>query len=225
MIRIEYPKTYDIEPTIRGFVNTFFSWEKTDSGEKVDKHNNVNFLIGKRDLSIMQSILEQKRDETDFLKTMMVTADITAPLYWWKEFENYKHFKIYDKFYLLNHLQGQPLTLDDFSHEKLLTADDLVPFKNHYRDKAVYQSAIKVLKYVIEALNRYRTAYLKTREPVYMDQLLQLLPMSYNQQRLIILSYHTMRKIYKEQRYDSSSEWIDFCVWMESLPYSKEFIQ
>lgn len=225
MIRIEYPETYNIEPTVKGFVNTFFSWEKSDSGEKVDKHNQVHYLIGERDLRIMKSVMEQSRDETDFLKTMLVSADITAPLYWWQEFENYDNIKIYNKFHLLDHLQKHPLRIEDFSHEKLLTADDLVPFKRNYRDDAVYQSAIKVLKYVVEALNRYRTAYLKTREPVYMDQLMQLLPMSYNQQRLIVLNYHTMRKIYKEQRYDSSSEWIDFCVWMETLPYSKEFIR
>lgn len=227
MIRIENTGVYGFEAAIRGMRNPMNSWDKCDSFVKFcckgaqDKPCNECYDpccegpiisgVGKNDLSLMKKLGEAGPDHGKFLRMITVTADITAPLYWYKEYDTYKVGTVANSCSTMHKIATKEFTLDDFSHEHLLNHAEIY---NGYVSTAILGS-------IIGALNEFRELYLKTKNKVYWWQLIQLLPSSYNQRRTVMLNYAVLKNIYHARKGHKLDEWNQFCQWIEGLPYSE----
>lgn len=222
MLKIENVEVYGWEAAIRGMRNPMNSWEKSDTvygtywGD-IDSHQCVDghgFSIGKNDLDLMKRLRNAGTDHRKFMRMITVTADITAPLYWYKEYSTYKVGTVANSCSTMHKIHAKEFTLEDFSCEHLL---------NHAETYNGYVP-IAILKSVIGALNEFRELYLKTKNKAYWWQLIQLLPSSYNQRRTVMLNYEVLTNIYHARKNHKLDEWITFCNWIETLPYAKELI-
>lgn len=253
MIKIEETETYGWEAAIRGMRNPMNSWDKSDSGicyKEVACHScNENrnncaynlehdgFVIGDNDLDLMHRLCAAGSDHRKFMRMIAVSCDITAPLYWWKEFDTYKVGTVANSCSTMHKIQAKEFTLDDFSHEHLEENPDpdsdngrLVaePYDT-YADDAKYTHfkyattfwPKDILELTINGLNTYRNAYLETKDKKYWWQMIQLLPSSYNQKRTVMLNYEVLNNIYTSRRNHKLDEWHDFCDWAKALPHSK----
>lgn len=202
---------------IRGMRNPMNSWEKSDSGYSyitdinaiIDGeliHQNPaehTFCIGKSDWDLMRRLRNAGTDHRKFMRMITVYMDITAPLYWWKEFDTYKVGTVANSCSTMHKIQEKEFTLEDFSHEHLLDA-----FKAD-------------LKRLVVSLNAARSRFLETKDKAFWWQMIQLLPSSYNQKRTVMLNYEVLANMYKSRRYHKLDEWRTFCEWLEGLPYSE----
>lgn len=221
-------------PAIRGMRNPKNSWAKSDSGpecpygkEKCCGERQQNFCIGPNDKQLMMTLRNAGTDHRKFMRMITVYLDITAPLYWWKEFDTYKVGTVANSCSTMHKIAAKEFTLDDFSHEHLV--DDLdvrieIGGTDH-RDTG----PMEVLGMTIDVLNHYREKYLaatKTEEYTGLPakdiwwQMIQLLPSSYNQKRTVMLNYEVLANIYKSRRHHKLDEWHTLCDRIESLPYS-----
>lgn len=226
MIKIENVDVSGWETAIRGMRNPMNSWEKSDSyygcgsGEDntyptcgdicIDK---CEYIIGDNDLSLMKRLAKAGTDHRKFLRMITVYVDITAPLYWWKEFDTYKVGTVANSCSTMHKIAAKEFTLEDFSCEFLLS-DEPIPGRGY--------SALGMMDATIYNLNRFRDLYLQTKDKKYWWQLIQLLPSSYNQRRTVMLNYEVLANIYKSRKNHKLDEWIDFCSWVETLPYFNE---
>lgn len=209
MIKIENVDVYGWEAAIRGMRNPMNSWEKSDS-EFLIYGFHQNYVIGDNDLKLMRNLAKAGPDHGKFLRMINVTCDITAPLYWWKEFDTYKVGTVANSCSTMHKIAAKEFTLDDFSHEHLIVA------------------GLNSLKRTIEDLNSCREGYLdesikqnpEWRKEVWW-QMIQLLPSSYNQKRTVMLNYEVLAGIYPMRKNHKLDEWVDFCKWIETLPYSE----
>lgn len=222
MIKIEMVAIDGWKAAIRGMRNPFNSWDKSDSGtcaEKLEFCENYvmcdmnHFCIGPNDLARMKSLVKAGTDHRKFLRMINVTMDITAPLYWWKEFDTYKVGTVRNSCSTMHKIAEKEFTLDDFSHEHLL--DDII-------DGFVIPTC--TLAVIIEALNAARDLYLKTNDKQYWWQMIQLLPSSYNQKATVQLNYEVLLNMYHSRKNHKLDEWVDFCKTIKTLPYMEEFI-
>ena len=198
------------------------SWEKSDSYwvEKEGSCWDGTFSIGINDLKLMQSLVEAGSDHSKFMRMINVTCDITAPLYWWKEFDTYKVGTVRNSCSTMHKIHEKEFTLDDFSHEHLsgrYIADD-------DNKSCVYISPILALENQIRLLNGWRKEYLRSKDKSDWWQMIQLLPSSYNQRATVQLNYAVLRNMYRSRKNHKLDEWRDFCAWIETLPYAKELI-
>lgn len=207
MIKIENIEVFGWEAAIRGMRNPMNSWDKSDSFEFPPDEDGI-LWIGSNDLKLMQSLIRAGTDHSKFMRMIDVTMDITAPLYWWKEFDTYKVGTVANSCSTMHKIHSKEFTLEDFSHEYLFTDDESLPFLNH----------------LISGLNFYRNKYIETKDKKYWWKIIQLLPSSYNQKRTIQLNYQVLRNIYFSRRNHKLDEWHDFCSIIEELPYGKELI-
>lgn len=206
MIKIEKTQTYGWEATIRGMRNPMNSWDKSDSCFCPDEpacEGNCAVHIGPSDLGLMTKLAEAGNDHGKFLRMITVTVDLTAPLYWWKEFDTYKVGTVANSCSTMHKIQAKEFTQDDFSHDHL--AED----------------SLMVLDVVIGQLNAARMVFNATQEKEEWWQMIQLLPSSYNQKRTVLLNYAVLKNIYHSRKNHKLDEWHDFCHWIEGLPYSK----
>ena len=217
MLKIENTETYGWEAAIRGMRNPKNSWDKSDSEWKYyggDCYNGV-FVIGKNDLDLMMRLRNAGTDHRKYLRMITVYCDITAPLYWWKEFDTYKVGSVANSCSTMHKIHAKEFTLNDFSHEHL---------NSH---------AIEVLKKTIDELNNYRdfcVAWegcgislkkmyeLSDRKDAWW-QMIQLLPSSYNQKRTVELNYEVLANMYKSRKNHKLDEWHTLCDWIKELPY------
>ena len=216
MIKIENTDIYGWEAAIRGMRNPYGSWDKSDSDywEKFYPWGWEEFypwgatrefiIIGKNDLKLMRSLAKAGNDHAKFARMINVTCDITAPLYWWKEFDTYKVGTVANSCSTMHGITEKEFTLDDFSTEHL------VP-----RMK-------EVLGLTIFTLNACRGIYIKTKEKNWWWQIIQLLPSSYNQKRTVQLNYQVLWSMYQARKNHKLDEWREFCKWVEGLQYFKE---
>ena len=234
MIKLENTEVVGWEHAIRGMRNPMNSWEKSDSEfirdpdygcsgncpcEDIDGHCDCCF-IGANDLDLMKRLRNAGTDHRKFMRMITVYVDITAPLYWWKEFDTYKVGTVANSCSTMHKIHAKEFTLDDFSCENLYAGDDINGM--YYSTTAEEEfTSNDVLKVVIEAINNYRKQYLKTKDKKDWWQMIQLLPSSYNQKRTVMLNYEVLANIYKSRRNHKLDEWKDFCKWIEGLPYSK----
>lgn len=205
MIKIEETEVTGWEAAIRGMRNPMNSWEKSDSERKYyggDCYKGV-FKIGDNDLDLMKRLFKAGTDHRKFMRMITVYADITAPLYWWKEFDTYKVGTVANSCSTMHKIQDKEFTLDDFSCEKL----------NKYN--------INLLKELIDSLNYNREKYIADKDKNDWWQMIQLLPSSYNQKRTVMLNYEVLANIYKSRKDHKLDEWHVFCYWIEILPYFK----
>lgn len=221
MIKIENTEIVGWEAAIRGMRNPLNSWEKSDSVKcyanvncpGICKNNVSGICIGPNDYDLMTRLRNAGTDHRKFMRMITVYVDITAPLYWWKEFDTYKVGTVANSCSTMHKIHAKEFTLEDFSHEHLLI------HANTYNGYVPYS----ILESVIGALNEFRDLYLETKNKAYWWQLIQLLPSSYNQRRTVMLNYEVLANIYKSRRNHKLDEWHVFCEWIENLPYS-EFI-
>ena len=219
MIKIENTEIVGWEAAIRGMRNPLNSWEKSDSVKcyanancpGICKNNVSGICIGPNDYDLMTRLRNAGTDHRKFMRMITVYVDITAPLYWWKEFDTYKVGTVANSCSTMHKIHAKEFTLDDFSHEHLLI------HANTYNGYVPYS----ILESVIGALNEFRDLYLETKNKAYWWQLIQLLPSSYNQRRTVMLNYEVLANIYKSRRNHKLDEWHVFCEWIENLPYSK----
>lgn len=219
MIKIENVDVYGWEAAIRGMRNPMNSWSKSDSSyfysESSYPHSGEFVRIGKNDLVLMKSLIKAGSDHRKFLRFINVTCDITAPLYWWKEFDTYKVGTVRNSCSTMHTIAKKEFTLDDFSYEHLFQYDtNMTP-----TDKYLY-----CLEYAVEVLNEARKKYLETKNKGYWWQMIQLLPSSYNQRATVQLNYEVLMKMYHERKNHKLDEWNDFCEWVKTLPYMRELL-
>lgn len=244
MLKIENTEVMGWEHSIRGMRNPKNSWEKSDSGRchkdlvrdcVTCVHHNSGYAacaaggfdVGQNDFDLMTRLRNAGTDHRKFMRMITVYLDITAPLYWWKEFDTYKVGTVANSCSTMHKIAAKEFTLDDFSHEHLV--DDLdvrieIGGTDH-RDTG----PMEVLGMTIDVLNHYREKYLaatKTEEYTGLPakdiwwQMIQLLPSSYNQKRTVMLNYEALANIYKSRRHHKLDEWHTLCNRIESLPYS-----
>ena len=218
MIKIENTEVFGWEAAIRGMRNPKNSWDKSDSGycpRYDDDPLYFGFKVGENDLKLMQNLSNAGNDHGKFLRMITVTCDITAPLYWWKEFDTYKVGTVANSCSTMHKIHAKEFTLDDFSHEHLT------------------DSSCCLLENTIEAMNRWRLRYIEQTHPEtqkvgYMSakecwwQMIQLLPSSYNQKRTVQINYQVAKTQRAGRRHHKLDEWHDYCDWLEGLPYFKE---
>lgn len=204
MIKIENIDTYGWETAIRGMRNPMNSWEKSDS--KYHGTNLEYYEVGKNDLELMKKLIYSGDDHSKFMRMINVTADITAPLYWWKEYDTYKVGTVANSCSTMHKISDKNFTLDDFSHE-------------HLNDGNLYN----ILELTVTALNEARKKYTNTQNKEDWWQMIQLLPSSYNQKRTVQLNYAVVKNIYNARKNHRLDEWVEFCDIMKSeLPYFEE---
>lgn len=235
MLKIENTEVMGWEAAIRGMRNPMNSWDKSDSRFSLlddcgdCTHCNLRFdecneqQIGPNDLDLMTRLRNAGTDHRKFMRMITVYLDITAPLYWWKEFDTYKVGTVANSCSTMHKIHSKEFTLEDFSCEHLYAEDEIDGM--YYSTTAEEEfTSTDVLKVVIESLNNYRKMYLATKDKKDWWQMIQLLPSSYNQRRTVMLNYEVLANIYKSRRNHKLDEWHAFCDWIESLPYSELII-
>lgn len=236
MIKIENVEVVGWEAAIRGMRNPMNSWEKSDSRYVCHEYNKLsddnhkvylvdNYIPGSNDLDLMTRLRNAGTDHRKFMRMITVYADITAPLYWWKQCDQYKVGTTTDSCSTMHKIQAKEFTLDDFSHEHLLSGkgfklvyDDCNPDREV--DFHLRMASHQLLELIINTLNYYRKIFLETNDKKYWWQLIQLLPSSYNQRRTIMLNYEVLANIYKSRKGHRLDEWKTMLDWIETLPYS-----
>lgn len=226
MIKFEHtvtPSPYEMEFVIEGMRNPMESWDQSDSGW-IDPRR-LLWRLGPNDRDLMKRLCKAGSDERKFMRQMPVMVRITAPLYWWKEFDTYKVGTVSNSCSTMHKIHAKKFTMDDFSHEHL-DADYTSGFYSGTVEEEL--NAIDVLEVQIDALNNYRQLFISCHKELgpekkhYWWQLIQLLPSSYNQTRNITLNYEVLHSMYHARKYHKQDEWrIGFCDWCKSLPYSE----
>ena len=200
MIKIENIDVYGFETAIRGARNPMNSWDRMDSG-----YNNGEFEIGENDYKLLKNLTIAGPEHRKWNRMITVTMDITAPLYWWKEYDTYKVGTVANSCSTMHKIQAKAFTLNDFSTEHL----DYI--------------GLETMRVIIRKLNRNRALFNETKDKVYWWQMIQLLPTSYNQKRTVHLNYEVLGTMYHQRRHHKLDEWVEFCSTIKTLPYS-EFI-
>ena len=230
MLKIENIEVMGWEAAIRGMRNPKNSWEKSDSyfdGAYCDIcehrdsycdsiHPCFNAVLGENDRNLMTRLRNAGTDHRKFMRMITVYLDITAPLYWWKEFDTYKVGTVANSCSTMHKIAAKEFTEGDFSFEHIL---DEVTNANCYYYRDNDWDGGDVADLLIGILDHYRKLYLETNDKRYWWQMIQLLPSSYNQKRTVMLNYEVLANIYKSRRYHKLDEWHTFCDWIESLPY------
>lgn len=221
MIKIENTEVMGWEAAIRGMRNPMNSWNKSDTGWYLtgtpgtnpaaanDKYLREKYCIGDNDLDLMKRLAKAGTDHRKFMRMIAVYADITAPLYWWKEFDTYKVGTVANSCSTMHKIAEKEFEMSDFSCEHLKP------------------TSIKMMLDIIDILNKYRADYNNPEadklgvKKNYWWQMIQLLPSSYNQRRTVMLNYEVLANIYKSRKDHKLDEWRTFCSWIETLPYSE----
>ena len=233
MIKIENVEVVGWEHAIRGMRNPMNSWEKSDSqtctncngclpGQECERYKNGTF-IGPNDHELMMKLRNAGTDHRKFMRMIDVYLDITAPVYWWKEFDTYKVGTVANSCSTMHKIHAKEFTIEDFSCDKLMANCGLeVKFTSIENTAHLARCGFDdILRVTVDALNFAREMYLETGEKCYWWQMIQLLPSSYNQRRTVKLNYEVLANIYNSRRNHKLDEWQDFCKWIESLPYSE----
>lgn len=220
MIKIENTEVYGWEVAIRGMRSPMNSWDKSDSGYVFasydDGKDGVYFRIGENDEALMKNLVKSGSDHSKFMRMITVTLDVVAPMYWWKEFDTYKIGTVRNSCSTMHKIHDKDFTLDDFSHEHLIT-----PEQQSESERYVYVPTLFTLETIIIQLNHYRKRFNETKEKLYWWQMIQLLPSSYNQRATLQLNYAVLRNMYHSRKNHKLDEWVEFCKWIEKLPYSE----
>ena len=236
MILIEKTEIMGLEPTIRGMRNPMNSWAKSDSNigcnhnfcENCDINRELceetpRYIVGPNDLDLMLRLARAGSVDGKFRRMIAVYVDLTAPLYWWKEFDTYKVGTVANSCSTMHKIHAKEFTLEDFSHDHLIDYELLACNEVQgivLRDYPhVHCGGMQMLHLMVNVLNFYRQRFLDTKDKLYWWQMIQLLPSSYNQKRTVMLNYEVLANIYQHRRNHKLDEWREICRWIESLPY------
>lgn len=238
MLTIENAQVFGFQAAIRGMRNPKNSWAKSDSGICFDtiachtcradrnhcksRMENKEFVVGYDDMNLMTRLRNAGTDHRKFLRMIHVQLDVTAPLYWWKEADQYKVGTVTDSCSTMHKIHAKEFTIDDFSHEHLTGETDGLWVNADGKDFMC--SAYDFCAITCDVLNFYRKKFLETGDKRYWWQLIQLLPSSFNQRRTWDLNYEVLANIYHARRNHKLDEWHTLCDWIEMLPYAEELI-
>ena len=202
MIKLERISVMNFENAIRGARNPMNSWDRMDS--HYDEKG--NFILGENDLALATRLAKAGSDHRKFMRQIFVSIDITAPLYWWKEFDTYKVGTVANSCSTMHKIHAKEFTQDDFSFERT------------HKDCAWF------IQSILNVLNTSREQFLETKDKMYWENMIQFLPSSYNQMRTVTLTYENLINIYHARRHHKLAEWHVLCALIETLPYAKELI-
>ena len=202
MLKLDRISVMNMENAIRGARNPLNSWDKMDSYYDEDG----NFVLGENDLSLGVRLAKAGSDHRKFLRQILVSMDITAPLYWWKEFDTYKVGTVANSTSTMHKIQAKPFVREDFSIERLTP------------------EALTVMDSVIDCLERERLLFIETKDRAHWHNMIQLLPSSFNQMRTVTMNYEVLINIYYARRTHKLAEWHTLCDAICDLPYAKELI-
>lgn len=248
MIKFDHTDVYGWEHAIRGMRNPMESHDKSDSWFLDDQDGLYNIIgdlndsvpdhiqdvyLGENDHDLMMRLSNAGRDHRKFMRMLVVYVDITAPLYWWKEFDTYKVGTVANSCSTMHCIHKHEFTLEDFSYEHLLNYGGRMSSDYEFTSDDASYSHARLLKTIVDSLNGARERYLDyaSRGPEYIArakdawwQMIQLLPSSYNQKRTIMLNYEVLANIYHSRKDHKLDEWRKFCAWIEELPHSEIII-
>lgn len=202
MIKIERTSVMNIENAIRGARNPLNSWDKMDSAYNEDGE----YILGENDLGLGVRLAKAGSDHRKFIRQIFVSVDITAPLYWWKEFDTYKVGTVANSTSTMHKIHSKPIVMEDFSFDRLTPESE------------------KFAKDMVDYIESVRLKYMEDKDKAYWWDLIQLLPSSYNQMRTCTMNYENLTNMYYARRNHKLDEWHVFCDWIKSLPYADAFI-
>lgn len=203
MLTVENFSVMNMDNAIRGARNPMNSWDRSDSSFD----ENGRFVMGESDLSLARRLCLAGSDHRKFLRQIFVSVDITAPLYWWKEYDTYKVGTVANSSSTMHRIHSKPIELSDFSYDRMSDA------------------AVACLNKTIEFLEDTRIKFIETKDRSYWHDIIQLLPSSYNQLRTCTMNYETLINIYYARRTHKLAEWHTLCDWIMTLPYANEMIR
>lgn len=218
MIKIENIECWGFKHAVRGMRNPMNSWDKSDSEFC---YQGRTALIGENDLSLMKRLYKAGTEHRKFMRQISVSMDITAPLYWWKEFDTYKVGTVSNSCSTMHKIHAKPFEMRDFSIEHLSEyhEDGVVWYNNEYPN-----ASREVFSFIVDALNEYRNMYLETKDKMYWWFMIQTLPSSYNQKRTITMSYENVATIINQRSGHKLDEWNCLVGELKKLPYIKEIM-
>lgn len=202
MILLERTSVMNLDNALRGARNPMNSWAKSDSYFDDDG----NYIIGEADLKLGHNLCLSGSDHRKFIRQIFVSVDITAPLYWWKEFDTYKIGTVANSTSTMHKIHSKEFSVDDFSHDHMTTETE------------------KQLQLVVDYLEALRIKYIETKDKKYWYDMIQFLPSSYNQMRTVTMNYENITNMYFARRNHKLDEWHTYCDWIKSLPYAEDFI-
>lgn len=200
MIKLERTSVMNFDNAMRGARNPLNSWDRYDSSTDHDG----NFIFGKNDLKLAKKLCNAGTDHRKFIRQIFISVDITAPIYWWKEYDTYKVGTVANSTSTMHKIHSKPFVLEDFS------TDHIIP------------AAMPYMENMVTALEDMRQEYIKTNDKALWYSIIQLLPESYNQMRTCTFSYENAVSMYRARSGHKLEEWHTFCDWVCSLPYFKE---
>jgi len=192
----------NIENAIRGARNPMNSWDRMDSGYNEEGE----YILGPNDLGLAKRLRKAGSDHRKYIRQILVSVDITAPIYWWKEYDTYKVATVANSTSTMHKIHSKPFELEDFSHDHMT------------------EGTLAFLETVVAEMEKIRLRYIENKKKEDWYDLIQILPSGYNQMRTCTLNYETLINIYFARRSHKLEEWHDFCRWIETLPYAKELI-
>lgn len=203
MIKVELTDVWGFEHAVRGMRNPMNSWDRSDSHYSRD---HTRFIIGKDDMKLMQKLYKAGTEHRKYMRQIFISMDITAPLYWWKEFDTYKVGTTANSCSTMHKIHSKEFCIEDFSFENLVIT--------HKGKKAAQE--------IINALNHFREIYLQSKSKKYWWQMIQTLPTSYNQKRTVTINYENAASIMRQRSGHKLDEWKEFIDELSKLPYMKE---
>ena len=202
MIKLENTSVMNLESALRGARNPMASWERSDSFWD----ENHNYILGPNDLSLARRLCKAGPDHRKFIRQIFLSVDITAPLYWWKEFDTYKVGTVANSTSTMHKIHSKPFALEDFSTDKM------------------NDTALKAMNEIIAVLENLRKAFIESKDKQLWYSIIQLLPSSYNQKRTCSMNYENLINMYYARRGHKLDEWRDYCSWIETLPYAQDML-
>ena len=202
MILLERTSVMNIENAVRGARNPMNSWARSDSSYDAQG----NYILGPNDLDLARRLRKAGSDHRKFIRQIFVSVDITAPLYWWKEYDTYKVATVANSTSTMHKIHSKPFSMDDFSHDHMS------------------EDALAFMRTTVDKLEEIRLRYMEHKSKDDWYDLIQLLPSSYHQMRTCTFNYETLVNIYYARKSHKLAEWHEMCRWIESLPYGRELI-
>ncbi len=202
MIKIENTSVMNMDNAMRGARNPLNSWNRMDSYFDEDGQ----FVFGPNDLDLAKRLSRAGTDHRKYLRMIFICVDVTAPIYWWKEYDTYKIATVSNSTSTMHKIHSKPFDMSDFSTD-------------HMTDES-----IKAMEGFVEYLETVRLKYMETKDKKYWYDMIQLLPSSYNQKRTLTLNYETAANIFRSRKDHKLDEWHEFCDWIRELPYAKQII-
>lgn len=201
MILLERTNVMNFENAIRGARNPLNSWSRMDSTTE-----NGVFVFGENDLGLAKRLISAGNDHRKFIRQIFITVDITAPLYWWKEYDTYKVGTVANSTSTMHKIAAKPFEMDDFSHDQMT------------------ETTRKQMESVVDYLETLRLEFVETKSKQTWYDMIQFLPSSYNQMRTCSMNYENILNMYFSRRHHKLQEWHEFCDWVLALPYMKDFL-